>query len=108
MKDQPKILRVIRLSLAVIGAMTGHRTGAGIGGAVVLPGILTGVAWINRHNCGVKVDQAILLAAVRVMTGIARPEIMEDVQVLCASLEASGCGGINRSSIRIVLVALEA
>lgn len=74
----------------MVSIVTGNKTGAGAGRIIILPGVLTRGADAQGNNGCVKIDQAVLLAAVRIMAGVTRTEGMEGMQVLSTVPEIGG------------------
>ncbi len=88
--------------------MTDNGTGAGIGCIIKSPGTLTIITRIGGYNLCIEVDQPVLLAAVRIVTGIARCKIVKSVQIFITLPEVCRSTKIGITSIGSVLVAFEA
>ena len=92
----------------MIAVVAGDIAGAGVGYRVKLPGSLAVIPRVNENYTGIEVDQAILLAAMRVVAGVAGAKGVEFVQVLAAIPEIGTAGRVNAVGVSVKLVALEA
>ena len=89
-------------------SVAGHRACPGAGGVIPLPGADAVVARQDGHNGGIEVDEMRLIAAMRIMTGVASREGMGGMQIERPILEMGGGGWIRTGGVGVELMALEA
>jgi len=91
----------------MIAVVAGDIAGTGVGDRVKLPGGLTVISRVNEYYTGIEIDQVVLLAAMRVVAGVAGAKGVELVQVLIAIPEHGSAGRVDSIAVGIKLVALE-
>ena len=92
----------------MIAVVAGDIAGTGVGDRVKLPGGLAVIPRVDEYHTGIEIDQAILLAAMRVVAGVAGAKGVEFVQVLAAVPEHGTAGRVDAVGVSVKLVALEA